>query len=246
MLDVDPEKNLHLRYLLTAELDNDERGEGEPGSHDDIYERVPNSLVLEDYAHELAFLPDLTDVVPTRLDYSADNVVYSAHSAEQISRLVEMHRSRERAMVSITPVVELDKTLKQLSPLSRSSARVWIDPQLLYAAVPPGYHDHVLSFHGSVTTTKNGGYDSCSWIIWRLPSWDIEIAASAHLPSTTVNIAEYTGMNNGVVAALQRGVSNLIIVGDSRLAIQQYMGVTVCKKGALQVELAKHKGSPRI
>ncbi|GMF35750.1 unnamed protein product [Phytophthora fragariaefolia] len=241
MLDVDPEKNLHLRYLLTAELDNDERGEGEPRRHDNVYERVPNSLVLEDYAHEPAFLPDLTDVVSTRLDYSADNVVCSTHSAEQISRLVEMHRSREWTMVSITPVVELDETLKQLSPLSQSSARVWIDPQLLYAAVPPGYHDHVLSFHGSVTTTRNGGFDSCSWIIWRLPSWDIEIAASAHLPSTTVNIAEYTGMNNDAVAALQRGVSNLIIVGDPRLAIQQYMGVTVCKKGVLQVEFPKHK-----
>ncbi|GMF34607.1 unnamed protein product [Phytophthora fragariaefolia] len=73
MLDDDPEENLHLRYLLAAELDNDERGEGEPGRHDDVYERVPNSLALEDYAHELAFLPDLTDVIPTQLDYSADN-----------------------------------------------------------------------------------------------------------------------------------------------------------------------------
>ncbi|GMF27072.1 unnamed protein product [Phytophthora fragariaefolia] len=69
----------------------------------------------------------------------------------------------------------------------------------------------------------------------------VKIAASAHLPSTTVNIADYTGMNNGVIAALQRGVSDLIIVGDSRLAIQQYMGVIACRKDALQVELARHK-----
>ncbi|GMG17012.1 unnamed protein product [Phytophthora fragariaefolia] len=48
-------------------------------------------------------------------------------------------------------------------------------------------------------------------------------------------------MNNGVVAALQRGVSDLIIVGDSRLAIQQSMGVIACKKDALQVDLARHK-----
>ncbi|GMF47823.1 unnamed protein product [Phytophthora fragariaefolia] len=48
-------------------------------------------------------------------------------------------------------------------------------------------------------------------------------------------------MNNGVVAALQRGVSDLIIVGDSRLAIQQSMGVIACKMDALQVELARHK-----
>ncbi|GMF61158.1 unnamed protein product [Phytophthora fragariaefolia] len=108
-------------------------------------------------------------------------------------------------------------------------------------SIPADYDGYVLSFDGSAKTEKNGGYGSCSWILWRLPSWDIEIAASAHLPSTTVNIAEYTGMNNGVVAALQRGVSDLIIVGDSRLAIQQSMGVIACKEHALQVELARHK-----
>ncbi|GMF49822.1 unnamed protein product [Phytophthora fragariaefolia] len=99
-LDVDPEKNLHLRYLLAAELDNDKRGEGEPGRHDDVYERVPNSLALEDYAHELAFLPDLTDVRPTQLDYSADNVVCSAHSAEQTTRLLRVLQSHEQIMIS--------------------------------------------------------------------------------------------------------------------------------------------------
>ncbi|KAE8879277.1 hypothetical protein PF003_g36670 [Phytophthora fragariae] len=77
--------------------------------------------------------------------------------------------------------------------------------------------------------------------MWRLPTWDIEIAASAHLSSTTVNIAEYTGMNHGVAAALDRGITNLIIVGDSRHAIQQSMGVIACKKDTLQVELARHK-----
>ncbi|GMF59041.1 unnamed protein product [Phytophthora fragariaefolia] len=116
-----------------------------------------------------------------------------------------------------------------------------MDPELLYAEVPPGYKGYVLSFHGSAKTTKNGGYGSCSWILWKLPFWDIEIAASAHLPSTTVNVALYTGMNNGVVAAIQRGVSDIIIVGDARLAIQQSMGVIACKKDVLSVELARHK-----
>ncbi|GMG17279.1 unnamed protein product [Phytophthora fragariaefolia] len=116
-----------------------------------------------------------------------------------------------------------------------------MNPELLYASVPMSNEGHVLSFDGSAKTEKNGGYGSCSWILWKLPAWDIEIAASAHLPSTTVNIAEYTGMNNGVIAALQRGVSDLIIVGDSRLAIQQSMGVIACRKDALQVELARHK-----
>ncbi|POM57504.1 Hypothetical protein PHPALM_37975 [Phytophthora palmivora] len=90
-------------------------------------------------------------------------------------------------------------------------------------------------------TEKNGGYGSCSWIFWRLPEWNIEIAASAYLSSTTVNLAEYTGMSNGVKAAIDRGVTDLVIVGNSRLAIQQSMGVIACKKETLQGELARHK-----
>ncbi|GMF53863.1 unnamed protein product [Phytophthora fragariaefolia] len=73
----------------------------------------------------------------------------------------------------------------------------------------------------SAKTEKHGEHGNCSWILWKLPAWGIVIAASAHLPSTTVNIAEYTGMNNGVRPAIEHGVSDLIIVGDSRLAIQQ-------------------------
>ncbi|KAE9295963.1 hypothetical protein PF008_g24140 [Phytophthora fragariae] len=116
-----------------------------------------------------------------------------------------------------------------------------MDPELLYARVPSDFVGHVLSFDGSAKTEKNGGYGSCSWIVWRLPTWDIEIAARTHLSSTTVNIAEYTGMNHGVAAALDRGITDLIIVGDSRLAIQQSMGVIACKKDTLQVELARQK-----
>ncbi|GMF50557.1 unnamed protein product [Phytophthora fragariaefolia] len=62
--------------------------------------KIPNSLALEDYAHELAFLPDLTDVVPTRLDYSADNGVCSAHSDEQTTRLIEVLQSHEQIMIT--------------------------------------------------------------------------------------------------------------------------------------------------
>ncbi|GMF38680.1 unnamed protein product [Phytophthora fragariaefolia] len=161
---------------------------------------------------------------------------------------LKIQRVRERDLefaqllqASITPAVGLDESLKHLAPPSTNAATVQMDPELRYASVPTSYEGHVLSFDGSAKTEKNGGYGSCSWILWKLPAWDIEIAASAHLPSTTVNIAEYTGMNNGVVAALQRGVSALIIVGDSRLAIQQSMGVIACRKDALQVELARHK-----
>ncbi|GMF45677.1 unnamed protein product [Phytophthora fragariaefolia] len=100
VLDADPEKNLHLRYLLAAELDDDGNGDSELGEQPDTYERTPNSLAFEDYAHELAFLPDLTDAIPTQLDYSADNVVCGTHSDEQTTRLVKVLQSHERIMIS--------------------------------------------------------------------------------------------------------------------------------------------------
>ncbi|KAI9994780.1 hypothetical protein PInf_011611 [Phytophthora infestans] len=133
---------------------------------------------------------------------------------------------------------ECNESLKYLAPPFKNSATVRMSPALLYARIPADFAGCVLSFDGSAKTAKYGGYGSCSWILWRLPNWDIEIAASAYLSSTTVNIAEYTGMNNGVLAAIDRGITDLIIVGDSRLAIQQSMGVIACKKETLQVELA--------
>ncbi|GMF53931.1 unnamed protein product [Phytophthora fragariaefolia] len=48
-------------------------------------------------------------------------------------------------------------------------------------------------------------------------------------------------MNNGVRSAIEHGVTDLIIVGDSRLAIQQLMGVIACRKETLQVKLTQHK-----
>ncbi|KAG2774771.1 hypothetical protein PC129_g22083 [Phytophthora cactorum] len=37
-------------------------------------------------------------------------------------------------------------------------------------------------------------------------------------------------MNNGVKAAVAYGAEDLVIVGDSRLAIQQSLGVIACRK----------------
>ncbi|GMF10183.1 unnamed protein product [Phytophthora lilii] len=81
----------------------------------------------------------------------------------------------------------------------------------------------------------------CAWILWQLPEWTIVTAASAYLESTTVNQAEYEGMNNGVSAALEHGAENLVIVGDSRLAIQQSLGVVACRKESLLTQLNHHR-----
>ncbi|KAG3078382.1 hypothetical protein PI124_g19970 [Phytophthora idaei] len=76
--------------------------------------------------------------------------------------------------------------------------------------------------------------------MWRLPDWDIEIAASAYLLSTTVNIAKYTDMNNGMLAALDKSAADLIC-GRLSACDPAIHGVIACKMETLQVELARHK-----
>ncbi|ETP01115.1 hypothetical protein F441_21604 [Phytophthora nicotianae CJ01A1] len=120
---------------------------------------------------------------------------------------------------TITNFVDLEKKLAPLAPLSKCSPSIRMDPSLLYA------HYHA--------TTGDSSYQ-----------WKIVIAANAYLPSTTVNLAEYTGMNNGVKAALSHGAEELVIVGDSRLAIQQSLGVILCRKESLIALLNTHKELP--
>ena len=103
---------------------------------------------------------------------------------------------------SITPTIGLDELLRHISPPAKHSASVRLDPEIIYARVPPTFVGFVLSFDGSAKTEKHGGYGSCSWILWKLQEWTILIASSAYLAETTVNLAEYTGMNNGTQSAL--------------------------------------------
>lgn len=67
------------------------------------------------------------------------------------------------------------------------------------------------------------------------------IASNAYHSFTTVNTAEYIGTNNGVKAAIAHGTEDLGIVGDSRLAIQQSLGVIACRKESLMALLNIHK-----
>ncbi|KAG3232066.1 hypothetical protein PI124_g22845 [Phytophthora idaei] len=121
---------------------------------------------------------------------------------------------------SITNFVDLEESLAPLAPPNKGSPTIRMGPAMLYVRLPRDYRGFVVSFDGSAKTEKYGGYGSCSWVLWGLPEWKIVIAANAYLPFTTVNVAEYTGMNNGVKATIAHGAEDLVIVGDSRLAIQ--------------------------
>ncbi|KAE9172150.1 hypothetical protein PF002_g29640 [Phytophthora fragariae] len=160
--------------------------------------------------------------------------------------VVERVKEKECAFAQLlqaglTSFVDLNESLASVAPPSKGSPNVRLDPHLLYARLPTSYSGHVLSFDGSAKTEKHGGYGSCSWILWKLPEWTIVIAASAYLETTTVNLAEYAGMNNGVSAALGLAITDLVIVGDSRLAIQQSLGVIACRKETLMAQLNHHR-----
>ncbi|POM77374.1 Reverse transcriptase [Phytophthora palmivora] len=58
------------------------------------------TLQLEDYAHELAFLPDVSEEVPIELDYNGVNAKCSAHTPEQATRLTELLKRNEKIMIS--------------------------------------------------------------------------------------------------------------------------------------------------
>ncbi|OWY99792.1 LOW QUALITY PROTEIN: hypothetical protein PHMEG_00029148 [Phytophthora megakarya] len=140
---------------------------------------------------------------------------------------------------TVTSFVDIDDSLELVAPPQKGSPTARIDPQLLYTKLPLDYSGLVVSFDGSAKTEKNGGYGSCARVVWRLPEWTIVLAASAYLEATTVNVAEYTGMNNG--SSLELGADNLVVVDDSRLAIQQSLGVIACRKETLMAQLNHHK-----
>ncbi|GMF57143.1 unnamed protein product [Phytophthora fragariaefolia] len=49
------------------------------------------------------------------------------------------------------------------------------------------------------------------------------------------------GMSEGLLAAQAYGVTDLVVVGDSSLTIQQYLRVVACLKESLLTQLIKHR-----
>ncbi|KAE9175558.1 hypothetical protein PF005_g25349 [Phytophthora fragariae] len=119
LLDEDPAEHLRLRFLaaltdlvreegyqITAVDDRGDILSAELGDEDNStrrrssWEHTPTRIQLDDFAHELAFLPDLTTTEPTILDYEGDNVRSSTHSTEQYNKLVKVLRRHAKIMIS--------------------------------------------------------------------------------------------------------------------------------------------------
>ncbi|KAG2761868.1 hypothetical protein PC116_g19517 [Phytophthora cactorum] len=98
-MDRDAVAELDATFVSAMRVSVAEETQG-PAEGDATYEHPAADAGLEDYAHELAFLPDLTEASPTTLDYSAPNIQGDEHISDEQSRLVAMLRSHEEIMVA--------------------------------------------------------------------------------------------------------------------------------------------------
>ncbi|GMF51328.1 unnamed protein product [Phytophthora fragariaefolia] len=98
----DPEEDLRLRFVAAMAMCADgsitvvDNSATDPAE----FECSANEIDLEDYAHELAFLPDLTDSAHTVLHYGGSNVVGSAHTPNQREKLVKALKAQEGIMIA--------------------------------------------------------------------------------------------------------------------------------------------------
>ncbi|GMF52201.1 unnamed protein product [Phytophthora fragariaefolia] len=94
----DPKEDLRLRFVAAMAMCEDESITVVDNSATDPaeFECSANEIDLEDYANELAFLPDLTDSASTVLNYGGSNVVCSAHTPSQREKAGEGVESARR------------------------------------------------------------------------------------------------------------------------------------------------------
>ncbi|KAE9268339.1 hypothetical protein PR003_g31482, partial [Phytophthora rubi] len=80
--------------VLSAEAANEQTAEYSTAEH------TANTINLKDYAHELVFLPDLTEALATELDYSASNVRHPELSLDLQEKVVRVLKQHEKIMIS--------------------------------------------------------------------------------------------------------------------------------------------------
>ncbi|GMF15542.1 unnamed protein product [Phytophthora fragariaefolia] len=134
----------------------------------------------------------------------------------------------------ITPRDHLDEVTESLIP---AKGHVRKPPLVSVEMLDDTYQGIVLSFDGAAKTSTRRG--SCGCILWQLPGWEVLEARGFVLDDVSVNDPEYNGLLRGVHMALDRQVENLVVMGDSRIVVQQVHGLINCHPPNLQMHLAK-------
>uniref|UniRef100_H3H3W0 Uncharacterized protein n=1 Tax=Phytophthora ramorum TaxID=164328 RepID=H3H3W0_PHYRM len=136
----------------------------------------------------------------------------------------------------ITPREHLDEVAENLIPAKgRVAPIIPISLEMLGA----DFEGHILIFDGAAKTSTRRG--SCGCILWRLPGWKVLDAQGFVLEDVTVNDAEYSGLLKGLNMVLERDVQEIVVVGDSRIIIQQAQGLINCHQPNLQRKLAEYE-----
>ena len=52
------------------------------------FDHIASDISLVDYAQELAFLPNLTELAPNKMDYTGYNMIHTEHTEAQRALLV--------------------------------------------------------------------------------------------------------------------------------------------------------------
>ncbi|OWZ04344.1 reverse transcriptase [Phytophthora megakarya] len=133
----------------------------------------------------------------------------------------------------ITPREHLDEVAEVLIP---AKGCVKPPPVVSVETLSEEYSGGVLSFDGAAkTSTREGG---CGCILWQLPEWKVLDARGYILDGVTVNDAEYFGLL-GLAMVLERGIQDIVVVGDSRIVIQQVQALISCNQPNFQRRLAE-------
>ncbi|ETO85551.1 hypothetical protein F444_00788 [Phytophthora nicotianae P1976] len=134
----------------------------------------------------------------------------------------------------ITPREHLDEIAESLIP---AKGRIKAPPVVSIEMLEEDYQGVVLSFDGAAKTSTRRG--TCGCILWRLPAWKVIEARGYILDDVTVNDSEYYGLLHGLKLAREHDIQDLVVVGDSRIVIQQVQGLINCNQRNLQRRLAE-------
>ena len=93
---------LDERFLCFLEESNMDPPEMDPSTaplDQPDFEHDSSEDTMVDYARELTFLPDLTELTLKNLDYGEKNVISSAHDEEQQAKLIDLLKKHKQKMV---------------------------------------------------------------------------------------------------------------------------------------------------
>ncbi|KAE8963777.1 hypothetical protein PR001_g29266 [Phytophthora rubi] len=160
------------------------------------------------------------------------------------ARSMDAERSTKDVCSVATQTTELVDVGVQTDVVQEAKGRVKAPPVISMEMLEADFAGYVLSFDGTAKTSTRQG--SCGCIIWELPGWNILTAHGFILEDVTVNDAEYYGLLKGLGLAAERNIQDLVVVGDSRIVIQQVQGLINCNQPNLQrrlseVEMLKEK-----